>query len=333
MPDDLTDVSAAYASAAEMLRNRIIKNLRRLRRWSRRANVTCYRVYDADIPEVPLIVDLYQTIEPEAQTHLVVSVYRRRSLPVGNDLDTWLLAMRRYAAEAVATSPEHVHFRRRERQRGSQQYEVLPGQSLRHIVVEDDLRFLVEFDQYLDTGLFLDHRPTRREVRSKSSGQRVLNLFAYTGAFSVYAAAGGAARTTTVDLSKTYLNWSADNLRLNGFEPGTHRLVHADVMEFLSTHQNAYDIVICDPPTFSNSKRMQDIFDVQRDHPALLHAVERVLSPHGTVWFSTNSRRFRPDPGTLGHFEEISDSSVPQDFRNRKIHRCWRYQRQGRGTA
>ena len=315
-----------------MLSTRIVKNRRRLRGWRKRQSVSCYRLYDADIPEIPLAIDLYETAPPEPAVHLVVSIYQRRSLPAGRDLDRWLLSMQAAAAAAVETLPERVHIRTRERQRGTQQYEALGGRGARHVVHEDGLQFLVDFEQYLDTGLFLDHRPTRREVRKESQGQRVLNLFAYTGAFTVHAAAGGAAKTTTVDLSKTYLSWAADNLRLNGFAPGQHRIIHADVMDFLGKTQSVYDRVICDPPTFSNSKRMSDIFDVQRDHPALLEAIERVLSPTGVVWFSTNSRRFRPDAGTLGYFTEISASSVPEDFRNRKIHRCWRYRRGG-GSA
>ena len=310
-----------------MLRNRIQKNQRRLRRWCRQSGHTCYRVYDSDIPEVPLAVDRYETVRPDSETHYVVSIYRRRSLPEGPELRLWTDVMQQAIAEVEHVPLECVHIRERVRQRGAQQYEALRDNPRRHIVMENGLQFAVDFEQYLDTGLFLDHRPTRQAVRLASQGRRVLNLFAYTGAFTVYAAAGRAARTTTVDLSKTYLNWAADNLRLNGFTPGVHRIVHADVMAFLADCSEQFDIVVCDPPTFSNSKRMQDIFDVQRDHPALLHAVERVLSPTGTVWFSTNSRRFKPDASTLGYFEEVSETSVPEDFRNRKIHRCWRFSR------
>jgi 23S rRNA (cytosine1962-C5)-methyltransferase len=306
------------------------KNERRLRSWRNRHNVTCYRLYDADIPEVPLSIDLYETVAPRTETHLVVSVYRRRSLPTGADLEEWIDAMCVGAAEAVGTSAEFTHCRQRQRQRGLSQYEAVKAPHARYQVEEHGHRFWINFDQYLDTGLFLDHRPTRQAVQKASLGRRVLNLFAYTGAFSVYAAAGGALTTTTVDLSKTYLNWCADNLRLNGFEPGAHRLVHADVFEFLEGHRGCYDLVICDPPTFSNSKRMQNVFDVQRDHSQLLLAVERLLTDDGTVWFSTNSRRFKPDEKTLGQFQEISDTSVPPDFRNRKIHRCWRYTRPNR---
>ena len=186
----------------------------------------------------------------------------------------------------------------------------------------------------MDTGLFLDHRTTRGMVRDAAPGKRVLNLFAYTGSFTVYAAAGGAAQTTTVDLSQTYLDWATENLRLNGLDGLDHSFVRADTREFLVDARNrgrTWDLVICDPPTFSNSKRTDSVFDVGRDQTPLLRTIRSVLAPEGQVVFSTNFKKFKLDEATFTGYEveEISDKTVPQDFRDRRIHRCWWARRQG----
>jgi len=310
-------MSLDVAAQATMFANRLKKRARHLTRWSKRERVTCYRVYDRDIPEIPLAVDWY-----DGRLHM--SEYAR-----GGEVasDAWIAAMGDAACEALGVPAGRLWVKRRERQRGLAQYEKVSAEQARFEVREGGLRFVVNLSDYLDTGLFLDHRTTRAMARDDARGRDVLNLFAYTGAFSVYTAAGGARSTTTVDLSRTYLDWAADNLALNGFEGPAHELVQADVIRWLAEAPSAsWDLVICDPPTFSNSKRMDDVFDVQRDHVALLREVLRVTRSGGIVYFSTNFRRFKPEPEAFAGVRavEISDQTVPEDFRNSRIHRCWR---------
>ena len=200
----------------------------------------------------------------------------------------------------------------------------------RFVVHEGGSRFWVNLSDYLDTGLFLDHRVMRGLVRAEASGKDVLNLFAYTGAFTVHAAAGGACGTVTVDMSRTYLDWARDNLALNGLGGPHHHLVQADALRWLDeAPASRWDLVVCDPPTFSNSKRMEASFDVQRDHVRLLRAVLRVTRPGGVVYFSTNFRRFKPEPEAFEGTRvlEISDRTVPEDFRDKRIHRAWRIEK------
>jgi len=312
------------AAQAEMFGNRLAKNARNLGRWARREGVSCYRVYDCDIPELPLTVDRYGT---DGGVHALVAVWegaRPRA-------DAWVEAMVDAVRRVLEVSADAVHLKVRQRQEGLAQYEKLGGERRRMVVHEGGLRFLVNLDDYLDTGVFLDHRPMRQMVRESSRDKDVLNLFAYTGAFSVHAAAGGARTTTTVDLSQTYLDWARDNFRENGLDGDAHRFVRADLVRWLAdAPAKTFDVAVVDPPTFSNSKKMLGTFDVQRDHATLLSQVRRVLRPGGTIWFSTNARRFKPDPAAfegcpaLAEVTEISAKSVPFDFRDRKIHRAWR---------
>ncbi len=301
----------AVSSTADMLHNRLRKNARHISKKARRLDITCYRLYDRDIPEIPLAIDWY-----EGRLH--IAEYARRGTPEGDAHGPWLTALVDAAAAALDTSEVFVKHRRR--QRGKAQYERFDRQGAVFEVGEGGHRFEVNLSDYLDTGLFLDHRTTRAMFRAEAEGRRVLNLFAYTGAFSVYAAAGGAAGTTTVDLNRTYTEWATRNLALNGFTGPRHEVIRADVDRFLrEASPNRWDLAIVDPPTFSNSK-MADVFDVQRDHVALLDAVRRVLTPDGVVYFSSNFRKLRYEgPGA-----EISAKTVPFDFRNRQIHRCWR---------
>lgn len=312
----MADVSAAATAFA----NRLKKRARHLRKWAAREGVSCYRLYDRDIPEVPLAVDWY-----EGRLH--VAEYARGG--EGPQDDAWVAAMVDAAREALAVPADGVFVKRRERQRGLSQYDKVDATGARFVVREDGLRLLVNLTDYLDTGLFLDHRVTRRMVREEARGERVLNLFAYTGAFTVHAAAGGAASTTTVDLSRTYLDWARDNLAENGFAVGAaHELVQADVTRWVrDAPAGRWGLVVLDPPTFSNSKRMDEVFDVQRDHVGLLQAVYRLTRPGGVVYFSTNYRRFKPEPAAFAgatRVEEISDRTVPEDYRNSRIHRAWR---------
>ncbi|MCB1737825.1 MAG: class I SAM-dependent methyltransferase, partial [Gammaproteobacteria bacterium] len=220
----------------------------------------------------------------------------------------------------------NLHFKVRERQRGSSQYErnTLTGRDI--TVMESGLKFIVNLDDYLDTGLFLDHRPTRALVRDRVRGKRVLNLFAYTGSFSVYAAAGGARSTTSVDLSRTYLDWARRNMALNGFTGIQHEFVHADCLQWLAEAGPSYDLIVLDPPSFSNSARMEETLDVQRDHVGLIRACMARLTPDGVLVFSNNLRGFRLDEEALSEWlvRDISRQTLPLDFKRRpNIHRCW----------
>jgi len=318
------------AAHCEMLANRLRKNLRHVRKWAKRAQVTCYRVYDRDIPEVPLSVDWYDG-------RACVAARLRPEERDASDFEAWSEALRLTVARTLEVPPEQVYARERQRQRGAAQYQPQAREAQRFEVVEGGRRLWVNLSDYLDTGLFLDHRPLRARVGAEAQGRRVLNLFCYTGAFTVHAIGGGATHTTSVDLSATYLQWARENLALNGMGGPTHRLVREDVMRWLddpAVLRERFDLVIADPPTFSNSKRMTDIFDVQRDHEALLWRLARVVSPGGVVYFSTNARRFRPGgPLAAGAVDahwtvaEITEATIPEDFRDRRIHRAWRLER------
>lgn len=305
----------------DMLANRVRKNARHLGKWARREGVTCWRVYDRDIPEIPLTVDTYEGA-------LVINDYRAFERDDDDDDendDAWLDA----AARAIrgALEPTEVFVKQRERlaHRGAgQQYERQADRGAWRTVREAGHQFRVNLSDYVDTGLFLDHRITRA-MAAREPARTMLNLFGYTGAFSVHAAAAGM-QTTTVDLSNTYLEWAAENLALNGL---TGELVHADVREFLATARRAgrrWDLVVVDPPTFSNSKRMDYTWDLQRDHPALIDDVLAVCS--GVVWFSTNRRRFKlelPDAGLA--VTDMTRATLPPDFRDQKVHHAYRITR------
>jgi 23S rRNA G2069 N7-methylase RlmK/C1962 C5-methylase RlmI len=300
-----------------MLANRVRKNARHLGKWAKREHVTCWRVYDRDIPEIPITVDSYEG-------ELVINDYRAFER---DDADAWLDAA--VAAVRDVLEPPAVFVKRRERlaHRGAgQQYERQAERDAWRTVHEGGHRFRVNLSGYVDTGLFLDHRITRARAAAEPA-RTMLNLFGYTGAFSVHAAGAGM-QTTTVDLSKTYLEWAAENLALNGL---SGELVHADVREFLADARRAarrWELVVVDPPTFSNSKRMVYEWDVQRDHAALLDDVLAVCS--GVVWFSTNRRRFTlalSDPSLA--VADLTRATIPPDFRDQKIHHAYRITRSG----
>ena len=226
--------------------------------------------------------------------------------------------------------PDHIFLKVRQRQKGASQYQKQAAQGRFHEVREGPARLLVNFTDYLDTGLFLDHRITRRLLREQANGRRFLNLFGYTGAATVHAALGGAARTTTVDLSATYLDWARRNLDLNGFRGTRHELIQADCRQWLLWARDRYDLIFLDPPTFSNSKRLEATFDVQRDHVELIRQTLRLLAPDGVLLFSTNARQFRLDAAALTELdiEDWSRRTLPPDFaRHPKIHQCWRLTR------
>jgi 23S rRNA (cytosine1962-C5)-methyltransferase len=283
--------------------------------------VTCFRLYERDIPEYPCIADWY---DGEA----VVWLYDRKRDETQAQRDAFQARVLAEVGEGLDLDPDRIFLKKRQRQRGLDQYERLDQRGAVRVVEEAGLKFEVNLSDYLDTGLFLDHRVTRGRVRDRAAGKRVLNLFAYTGSFTCYAVQGGAAATTTVDMSRTYCDWAERNLKLNGFsESESHRIVHADCLQFLAEKPEPYDLIVCDPPSFSNSKRMAlDSFAVDRDHPMLIAACAEWLAPGGTLYFSSNSRSLRLEadrrPSEL-EVREISRQTVPEDFRNRKIHRCW----------
>jgi 23S rRNA (guanine2445-N2)-methyltransferase / 23S rRNA (guanine2069-N7)-methyltransferase len=314
---------AAGSPGAAMFVNRLRKNLRHLRKWARREGVTCFRVYDADLPEYALAIDWYEGWVHVQEYAAPSSVDPARAAARLGE------ALR--AIPAVLEVPAvHVTLTVRHRQKGPAQYQRVAHAEHYHTVHEAGLCFLVNLTDYLDTGIFLDHRRTRALIREQVAGRRFLNLFAYTGTATVYAAAGGARQTTTLDMSAVYLDWARRNLALNGFREGpVHRVVRADCLDWLDAHPaDRYDLIFLDPPTFSNSKRMGDrTLDIQRDHVALIRAVSRLLTPGGVLYFSNNFQQFRMDRAALGHLdlEDITAATLPLDFvRNPCIHTCWR---------
>ncbi len=305
---------------AEVFGNRLKKMGRHMRRWPTKRGVTCFRIYDRDVPEVPLVVDRYED-------HLHLAEHERpHDRDVAGHAD-WLDLMTAKAGEVLGVEKGKVFMKSRGRQRGMDQYEKLGEDKYVIEVREGGLRFEVNLSDYVDTGLFLDHRVTRGMVRDEAEGKDFLNLFCYTGAFTVYAAAGGARSTTSVDLSNTYIHWAERNMALNGFEGEGHRYVRSDVMAFLDEERlkGSYDLAVVDPPTFSNSKKTDEVWDVQARHGELLEKVLGVMRKGGRVYFSNNYRRFKLDEGVLEGMgvEEISGKTVPEDFRNKRIHRCW----------
>ncbi len=321
----------ALSPGAEMLANRLRRNLRASKAWRRREDVTCHRVYDADLPEYSAAIDVYtEADDPDAQWLHVQEYAAPRDIPeadVRRRFGEILVAAR----EVFALPRERVATKVRSRGKGGSRYAYDAGErrDATFVVTEGGARLRVNLFDYLDTGLFLDHRPLRLAMAAEARERRFLNLFCYTGAATVHAACGGAASTTSVDLSATYLQWLGENLAENGIAGARHQLVQADVLSWLAADTGRYDLVFCDPPTFSNSARAED-FDVQRDHVRLLAAAAARLAPGGTLYFSNNSRRFRFDEAAVATFarcEEISPATIPPDFaRHPRIHRAWRLQ-------
>ena len=317
-------VPKPLSDGAQMLKNRIKKNFKHLRKRAEREGIECWRVYDADLPEYAAAVDIYRA-HPEGEVHLHIQEYQAPASIDENLARTRLREVGRVASEALSVPRERIALKTRKRGKGGEKYGRMDERGEFLEVVEGGLKFFVNLRDYLDTGLFLDHRPLRARVREMSRGKRFLNLFCYTGSVSVYAAAGDATETTSVDLSQTYLDWAQQNLALNGFREPQHKLVWADTMSYLQSHSAMHDLIFVDPPTFSNSKRADD-FDVQRDHVRLLTMCGERLFPDGTILFSNNFRRFKLDEAALSGFviRDISAATIPFDFeRNARIHRCW----------
>ena len=328
--------AARTRPGSAMFGNRLRKNLARLEAWAKRADVACFRVYDADMPEYAFAIDLYGNDERWAYV-------QEYAAPASVDQD----AARGRRDEVLAVLPEilglpveRIVLRVRRRQKGGDQYEKVGEDAQFHTVREGGYRFLVNFTDYLDTGLFLDHRITRQRVGELAAGRSFLNLFAYTGTATVYAVGAGATASTTVDMSRTYLDWAKRNLALNGLAGPQHGFVQADCLAWLEEQgaapQRRYGVIFVDPPTLSRSKRMEREFDVQRDHPRLLAMAARLLEPGGVIVFSNNFQKFKLDPAVTQAFEveDLSRATLPEDFaRNPRIHVCFLLRPRAAGCA
>lgn len=314
---------APLSEGAAMLVNRLRKNQKRLKPWLQRQAVHCYRLYDADIPEYAAAIDVYEGVPHIAEYAPPKAIDEETAERRMGDITA---AARAYFA---LTPDAPLACKRRQRQRGSQQYQRQARRGERLTVQEGPVKALVNLFDYLDTGLFLDHRPLRLRLGAEAAGKHFLNLFCYTGVATLHAAAGGATTSTSVDLSNTYLDWLRDNLALNGLSERQHRLEKADVRSWLAASERQWDLILLDPPSFSNSKATEETFDVQRDHVGLLELAMARLTPGGVLYFSNNRRKFRLDDTVHERWqvEDITPSTLGPDFqRGSPIHRCWRLQ-------
>ncbi|MCA2018681.1 bifunctional 23S rRNA (guanine(2069)-N(7))-methyltransferase RlmK/23S rRNA (guanine(2445)-N(2))-methyltransferase RlmL [Vibrio tritonius] len=307
--------------------NRLKKNVAKVRKWAKREGLDCYRIYDADLPEYNVAIDIYQD-------SLVIQEYAAPKDVPEEKAKRRLTDIIRAAIQVLDMDANKVVLKVREKQKGSAQYQKLAQQSETMVVHEYGVKLQVNLYDYLDTGLFLDHKLTRRRLGEMANNKDFLNLFAYTGSATVHAACGGARSTTTVDMSKTYLNWAKENMELNGQVGRQHRFEQADCLQWLETARGDYDLIFIDPPTFSNSKRMAKSFDVQRDHIELFTNLKRILRAGGTIVFSNNKRHFKMDLDALAELglqaKNISNQTLPLDFeRNKQIHNCWLVTHQG----
>jgi len=300
--------------------NRLKKNLKKLKPWLKKQDTNCYRIYDADLPEYNVAIDVYDDC-------LVVQEYAPPKTIDAEKARRRLQEVLLYLPAVTGVPAKQIMLKVREQKKGKQQYEKVNTTGNRKVVWENGAKLYVNLTDYLDTGLFLDHRITRQKVRQMAKGKDVLNLFSYTGSVSVAAALGGARSVTTVDMSNTYINWAKDNFKLNKLN-GAYHFVQSDCLQWLVGHNGKYDLIFVDPPSFSNSKRMDTTWDVQRDHVMLLTQVRRCLNPGGTIVFSNNKRGFKLDNDAMVDLglavDNISAQTIPQDFaRHSNIHQCY----------
>lgn len=310
----------ARTDTAQMFENRLRKNLKALKRWQTQQNISCYRVYDADIPEYAVAVDVYNDWAHVQEYAPPKSVDKVKAFERLNDVLS-------VVPEVLGIAPDKVVLKQRKRQTGTDQYEKQSTQKLFFQVQEHGCKLRVNLHDYLDTGLFLDHRPVRKKIQDLAQGKDFLNLFCYTASASVHAAVGGARSTTSVDMSATYIQWAMKNLAINGFSDRQHHFIQSDCFAWLKKQRKPqFDVIFMDPPTFSNSKRMQSVLDVQRDHVDLIRMAMRLLRKDGVLIFSNNFRKFKLDYAQLAHFEvtEITQETIDPDFkRNSRIHCCF----------
>lgn len=311
---------APLSPGGEAFKNRLIKRKKHLGKWARRQGISCFRVYDADLPDYNVAIDIYEdkwvsVAEYQAPKDIEPHVVKKR-------VDEVL----RVIPEVLDIEPDNVFLKLRKKQKGSEQYGKNQNSAEYHIIRESGAMFYANFKDYLDTGIFLDHRPIRRRIKSEAKDKKVLNLFSYTGTATSLAAIGGAKSTVTIDASKTYLDWAKRNIQLNGLYSTDHKFFVSDVREWLRKDRNRYDIIFLDPPTFSNSKSQREIFDVQVDYVELLQLCVKILEKSGVLYFSNNFRKFKFDKTLFPELEikEITSSTLDEDFSgNPKIHRCW----------
>jgi len=314
----------------QMFRNRLLKMFRHTGKLAKRQGITCYRIYDHDLPEFPFCIELYED-------KVYLAEYQRRHGMSEEEHEAWLESCVPVISGILDVPDDKIFFRQRRRKAGRlDQYEKLAGKQEFFEVREAGLSLRVNLTDYLDTGLFLDHRITRGMVREEAKGKKVLNLFCYTGSFSVYAAAGGAVQVDSVDLSKTYLTWAEENMALNvpvdpagraPAAPGARHFIHADVLQWLDeAPAGGYDLVVMDPPTFSNSKRMKDFLDIQRDHAELINKTLRVMTAGGVLYFSTNYRKFQLETEKImaASVKDITNATTPFDFQGKLFRWCYK---------
>lgn len=369
---------------AELFANRLKKKYKELRKWARKNRISCYRIYDRDIPEIPVSLDLYEFLPSFVQnqiecarflseqntklsendisiladikerTYAVLYLYERPYEKDSEEEELWLDEMAKQAAQVLGIDYSHIIKKQRKHQKGKSQYEKINDFSEEFLTQESGQLFKIDLSQYLDTGLFMDHRPLRSIIRETCSNKKVLNLFCYTGSFSVYAAQGNAKSVESVDLSNTYLSWAKENMKYNGFDnKNKYIFTRADCIQFLqekavaqkklisnSADENdkkqasTYDLIILDPPTFSNSKNTFNVLDINKQWPQLVKDCLNILNPGGILYFSTNSERLKFDRNLLPQasingctiaFEDITESTIPNDFSGTKCHRCWKF--------
>ncbi|ASV11368.1 SAM-dependent methyltransferase [Leptospira santarosai] len=317
-----------FGNPMTMFGNRLSRMSKHWKKWARKRNIECFRIYDRDIPQVPVSVDLYGS-------YCQISAYKNSYETSDEKREREKAEIERIVAETLNLDSNFIFWKKREPKKGKKQYEKQSEQSELLEVKENGLRFYVNLSDYIDTGLFLDHRITRDLVRKESTGKKFLNLFSYTGAFTVYAASGGAIQSLSVDLSNTYSAWAEENLKLNGFSLTKHRLLRTDVMEWLyrerkKTDRERYDLIVLDAPTFSNSKKMTSVFDIQKDHAEILNILYQDFAlPGAVLYFSTNFRKFEFSQTSVlwNNQKDITKTTLPDDFRNQKIHFCWRMEK------
>lgn len=323
-------------SQVEMFANRLRKNLKKLASWIKKNHIHCYRLYDADLPEYAVAIDVYQG----EKTWVNVQEYEPPKSIDSIKATHRLAGVLSEISKVLEIPSQQIYLKIRRKQKNTEQYEKISDSRHFHIVEENGCKFWVNFEDYLDTGLFLDHRPMRLLIQQQAKDKRFLNLFAYTGTASVHAVMGGAHSTVTIDISNTYLDWAKRNFTLNNITTGNHQFIRADCLEWLYDQAHAqqkpqFDLIFLDPPTFSNSKKMEELFDIQRDHVQLIRNAVALLSidqggtkeKMGILYFSTNSRRFKMDSEALSDLsiENISATTIPEDFkRDAKIHACWK---------
>ncbi|HET9058152.1 MAG TPA: class I SAM-dependent methyltransferase [Chitinophagaceae bacterium] len=309
------------AEKIKMFENRLTKVFKHLSKQARRQGISCYRIYDKDLPEFPLIVDVYDD-------KIYLAEYKAKHHLSEEEYDLWLQDSLEVISKVTNVPGNKIYLKQRRRKtERTDQYQKTGEKSEFFVVEENGLKFKVNLSDYLDTGLFLDHRITRERIRKESNGKKVLNLFAYTGSFSVYAVAGGAEEVTTVDLSNTYIQWAKDNFALNGFtDQSKYHFIITDVLQYLDELKlNSFDLIVMDPPTFSNSKKMKEFLDIQQDHVALINKCLLALKPGGVLYFSTNYTKFFLESEKIkaSQIKDITQATTPFDFEGKLRRWCY----------